>query len=371
MGFQQAWDGFTRFRDAASSGAGIEGGIARAVCDAYAGQPVVVEAGTNATNPAFGIVVREGCKEYWEGPDGYTPPTPPGEAPPFEGGQCPILYRIRLLVDATTGTGTAPQLDAVGPLQSITFSPSSLPPNAPSQPLTLTVVNGAGQALTATADAAGGSEGATFEPQIFALNGVPDDCGDPPASPVPPQPGAPPVGTGFGNPRDVGEPGSPFVVTPRLPELGPDGPYFPIDTPVGTEPYDPMNPGARPRPEPPSVGEPIDVDGSGEVAADPEDEGVKPALLGYRFDVRDDAPQFQSVIPGTSPRIYSRIVGSVQLVLKGESGTFYSDNLQITSQEGSIVKQHPTLQVVGCVYNVLPSLEGLTLREIRGKDNDS
>jgi hypothetical protein len=124
-------------------------------------------------------------------------------------------------------------------------------------------------------------------------------------------------------------------------------------------------------PVPPSLGPAIDVDGSGEVDADPEDELDSPALLGYRFTVRDDAPQFQSVIPGTNPAIYSRIVGSLQLILRGENGTFYSDNLQITSQEGSIVKQHPTLQVVGCVYNVLPNLAGLTLREIRGKDDDS
>jgi hypothetical protein len=144
-----------------------------------------------------------------------------------------------------------------------------------------------------------------------------------------------------------------------------------VDTPVGTEPYDPTNPDARPKPAPPSIGEPIDVGGSGEVDADPEDEDVKLDLLGYRFEVRDNAPQFQSVIPGTSPRIYSRVVGSVQLILRGENGTFYSDNLQITSQEGSIVKQHPALQVVGCVYNVLPNLVGLTLYEIRGKDDDS
>lgn len=371
MGFQQAWDGFNRFRDAAESGEGIEGGVARAVCDAYAGQPAVVNAATNATNPAFGAVAREGCKPYWDGPEGYDAPTAPSEESPFEGGQC-----INVAYDVSVAWSFPGE-----PAQSFT--------NTFTGPIGLDVGSedlggGSTRYFGAIVFRAGQfNEGRSFayqtnaEPEnalsitgVARVDGNTDDCGNPDPVFVPSQPGSPPAGTGFGNPRDVGPPGSPFVVTPRLPELGPDGPYFPVDTPVGVEPYDPTNPDARPKSDPPSVGPPIDVDGAGEVDVDPEDEDVKPTLLGYRFEVRDNSPQFQSVIPGTSPRVYSRVVGSVQLVLRGENGTFYSDNLQVTSQEGSIVKSHPALDVVGCVYNVLPSLEGLTLYEIRGKDND-
>jgi hypothetical protein len=174
-------------------------------------------------------------------------------------------------------------------------------------------------------------------------------------------------------PRDIGEPGDPFIVTPRPPEIGPNGPYFPVETPFGDVPFFPGNPDVGLPAPPPSQGPPVDVEGSGELDAEPsgDEDAEDSVLLGYRFAVRDNAPQFQSVIPGTNPRIYSRTVGSLQLKLRGQDGVFYSDNLQITSQEGSIVKQHPTLQVVGCSYNVLPNLVGLTLYEIRGKDDDS
>jgi len=371
MGFQQAWDGFNRFRDAAKSGEGIEGGVARAVCDAYAGRPDVVNAATNVTNPAFGIVAREGCKPYWDGPDGYTPPTEPGEGLPFEGGQCPGVPYTVFRTRTSTSTGQPIENDVGDYDGPVTISTPENPLNQVGDPLESLWVYTINEGRPDEQDFQTVSDG----PPSFRLervDGLPDDCGDPPATPIPSLPGSPPSGTGFGEPRDVAPPGSdPFVVTPRLPELGPDGPYFPIDTPFGTEPYDPTNPDARPKSEPPSVGPPIDVDGAGEVEADPEGDDTKPTLLGYRFEVRDNAPQFQSVIPGTSPRVYSRVVGSVQLVLRSGSGTFYSDNLQVTSQEGSIVKSHPTLDVVGCVYNVLPSLEGLTLYEIRGKDDDS
>lgn len=369
MGFQQAWDGFNRFRDAAKSGEGVEGGVARAICDAYAGQPDVVNAATGATNPAFGAVLREGCKPYWEGPDGYTPPTEPTEGVPFEGGQCD---GVQYLVAFSWEECGVQKANTVGPvLGPISFNGiESIREDdgdcggETMQRWRWSASPKFGEVAQVFTNVSG-----SIDAVVSRVDGLPDDCGDPPPELTPSQPGAPPPGSGFGEPRDVGGPGSPFVVTPRLPELGPDGPYLPVDTPVGTEPYDPTNPGARPKPEAPAIGEPIDVEGSGGVDTDPGEEDEKPVLLGYRYEVRDSAPQFQSVIPGTNPRIYSRVVGSVQLILRGENGTFYSDNLQITSQEGSIVKQHPTLQVVGCVYNVLPSLEGLTLYEIRGKDD--
>lgn len=358
------------FRDAATSGQGIRGRAARAMCDAYASNPTA-GAMISASNQPFGVGMRYGCGPYWQGPDGYQPPSEASESPAFTGGQCPgTIYTVSTIRGDDTGLFRPQVTGLVGPISSISYTREPIE-NEPTRTfIRMDVVAANGSFFDQLTYLHAPDSPPSTSPDVAATSG-PDDCGDPPPQYIPPTPGSPPPGRDYGDPRDIGEPGSPYIITPRPPVIGPDGqPTVPVDTPTG--PVDFRPDGTDPAPGgDPVIGEPVDVDGSGEVSEDPDDELTKPTLLGYRFTVRDATPQFQSVIPGTSPRIYSRVVGSLQLVLRGENGTFYSDNLQITSQEGSIVKSHPTLKIVGCVYNVLPDLAGLTLREIRGKDDDS
>ena len=205
--------------------------------------------------------------------------------------------------------------------------------------------------------------------EFTRADGQPDTCGDPPDSSPGVEPGAPPDVPGPGNPRDIGEPGSPFPITVGPPSVGPDGgPWFPITTPWGDEPFSPTDPNPPDTEKPPAIGEPIDVDGSGSV--DDDDENPVTELIGYEVSVRIPS-SFADQIQGTAPRIFPRVVGSVQLRMEDtEGGAFYSENLRITSERSSIVRRDRSLKVVGLYYNVLPELDGLTVAPIRGfRDN--
>jgi len=355
-----------KWREEARDGTGAAGGINRAACDAYASDPPPI------VWPGLHESMQRGCEEYWDGPDGYDAPTPPGEETPFEGGQCPgVAYTVfQTIVSVTTGQTVESSVGSyIGP---VSISTPTNPLNSVGDPFEklwrYTINEGRSDEQTYQAPS---EEAPTF--RVERGDGLPDDCGNPPGSPIPPVPGNPPPSTGFGDPRDIGEPGSPFIVTPGPIVIGPDGPSMPFDTPIGPVYVWPDKEDPVPPPPPPVEGEPFDVSGGGDVDADPEepdyDEDGR-TLIGYRWSVLDSAPQFQSVIPGTDPLVYSRIVGSLQLKLESDAGTIFSDNLQITSQEGSIIKSHPSLKVRGIAYNVLPALDGLTLREIRGKDYD-
>lgn len=359
------------FRDAAQSGTGLRGKAARAACDAYAGNPTA-GAMISASNQGFGVGMRYGCKPYWDGPEGYDPPTPPGSEPSITGGQCPgVPYDLFRTRQPTPETEVEDEIlstsNLFGPLNVTNVVRGvELDEETGLSVYTFDVVR-AGVLFTS-------SQTSSVGPPSFRagrVDGLDDDCGDGEPVYTPPSPGFPPSGTGFGDPRDIGEPGEPYVITPRPPRIGPDGkPFMPFDTPTGPVPFRPD--GEPPFvPPPPVEGEPEEVSGGGDIDADPERDITEGQLIGYRFTVRDSSPGFQSVIPGTVPRIYSRVVGSIQLKLGSESGTIYSGNLQITSEEGSIVRKDTGLRVVGCSYNCLPSLDGLTLKELRVKQDDS
>lgn len=114
----------------------------------------------------------------------------PDPEPPFQGGQCDALYRVRTTTDGGTTT-SAPSRDVRGPLSSITFSPNPviIPPSGAAVPVTLTVVGQFGT-FQATANQSGApNEVINLEPFIFIIGGAPDNCGDPPVS-IPPFPPA-------------------------------------------------------------------------------------------------------------------------------------------------------------------------------------
>lgn len=335
---------------------------ARATCDAYGSAPGPV-AGALSVVGASTLPLDYACQPYWDD-RGYDAPQ---EAPPFSGGQCPgVLYRVTVTSDlfgeqVISSSRRGPILPGGNRNQGTESSPSWFG----------FYLYGPNQTEGQIYDGANDNQNGRVV-SVERVDELPDDCGNPPPSP---QPGAnPPPSTPIGSPVDRPVHGTPTPVTVLPPARDPFGvPFWPVE--VGDEPYY-VKPGPG-TPDPvdeqpePSIGDPMDVDGSGEEDSDPDDEETKPTLLGYRFEVRELSSGFQSVIPGTNPRVYSRIVGSIQLKMSAGDAVFYSDNLQITSQEGSIVKSHPTLRVVGCAYNVLPDLAGLTLYEIRGKDDDN
>lgn len=358
-------------RDAIESGEGSRGKGGRAVCDAYAGNPTLGAAAVSQF-PAGNAAMQGLCAPYWDGPDGYDPPSPGGEAPLFQGGQCPGEAYEVFVASISPSTGQSNEVRLPGTFQGpVSITPPTNPLNASGQPLELSWQYTVNEGRPDEDSRTSVSDGApTF--RVERADGQPDDCGDPDPVLTPAAPGSPPPGRGYGEPRDIGEPGNPIPITVRPPQITPDGPVFPIEGPGGTVPFSPSTPNPSDPIVPPSEGPPQDVSGSGDVDTE-EPEGVDETgleTIGYRWSVTDGAPQFQSVIPGTSPRVYSRVVGSLQLKMRGESGIIYSDNLQITSEQGSIIRASDGLQVVGCSYNVLPSLAGLVLTEIRSRRND-
>lgn len=345
-----------------------------------AANPTDTDPSTNLTRRACDWAARKGgvvagaphvqytCGPYWNEQDEYAPPEPSGEEPPFEGGQCPILYRVRLLLDATTGSGTAPQLDAVGPLQSITFSPSSLPANAPSQPLTLTVVNGSGQALTATANAVGGADGVTFEPQIFPLGGLTDDCGDPEPVKTNPAPRSvpPSVLPPDGQPVPIDDPSSPTGVPPiRFPDVDtPYDPWLPIVNPPPGWPTFVLSPSPGDDITP-RVGDPVDVPAGGtddEDVETPEDE-LPDECIGYAWEFYD-IPVNRGGIPGANPERFYEIFGSAQLRVSSRDSAIYDAPVKIDSARGVCYRSDKNLRVRGLSLNSKTSFGPVRVRPV-------
>ena len=367
-GVQDAVGILDDFREAAANGQGLGGRAARAICDTYAANPVLMAADATANRGAL-LAAKYGCAPYWEGPDGYDPPT---EVPPtLTGGQCDTLYRLIEIVNPDC-EGTVENIRfsnvqgpiSVGNVTQVSERPDSTeecPKFLWSTPFT-----------SATAQSLNLNSISSTSPVWRAerMDGLPDECGDPPDSGPGVGPGSPPDVPGPGNPRDIGEPGSPFPITIGPPSLGPDGgPWFPIKTPWGEEPVSPTDPNPPGTENPPAIGEPIDVDGNGDVDDDEEDPVTE--LIGYEVKVRIPS-SFTDQIQGTNPRIFPRVVGSVQLKMEDSDGNvFYSENLRITSERSSIVRRDRSLKVVGLYYNVLPELDGLTVAPIRGFRDDS
>lgn len=370
-GVQDAIGVLDDFRDAASNGQGLGGRAARAACDAWAGSPSL-RGGSAVSNKAANVAMGYGCEPYWSGPDGYDPPTQPPDEPPFTGGQCDgVPYRVRV---RRTNPDLGFVMDHVnnpitGPIASATISPSGKVDEIAAT-RTLTVVGKNGTFVDSQVISV--NEGQNLFVVVTRADGQPDNCGDPEGEPVNPLPGNPPPGRpGYGDPVDVGEPGAPYPIIIGPPVIGPTGqPVFPIEGPTGTEPFSPTDPNAPLPTEPPAIGEPIDVSGGGEEDSEDPEDNEDGEFIGYEWEVLGDE-DYQSVIPGSDPTVYSRIVGSIQLKLRGAgSRTFYGHSLRIRAKRGTIVTTDKALDVVGVAYTSLPDLGGLRLREIRRKRND-
>lgn len=359
------------------SGDGIRGKAGRVVCDAYANDP------TNglalSQQPGAALTFRYVCDDYWDGPDGYTPPTDPTEEVPFNGGQCDgVQYRVEWTATGVNNLGNPVTLQESqfigGPIVSATVERTE-----PSGRVRwdFRVENAAGDIETDDREVFKSSynqPGAQLPefggPQITRQDGQPDTCGDPPPELVPsqPSPNAPP--RFWGDPIDVGEPNSPFTITPSPPSIGPTGiPIVPIDTPIGPSPFAPgSGPADIPdgdEPPPTSIGSPITPgEPDGEIDSEPDGEDGA-VTLGYFWSLSD--ANFQSKVPIASPTVYTRVAGNLQLRLQAESGVqFWGEPLRILGQSGTIYRPEAGIKVAAIAYSLVEGVDSITLTPIRG-----
>lgn len=124
-------------------------------------------------------------------------PDPPLPDPPFSGGQCNAIYRVRTVrSNSPPGTFTAPSVEIAGPIVNIVYSPNpvQIGDTGSAIPTTLTVTNAAGASVSDTALVSGApNESVGLTPDIRLRSGAPDNCGDPDPRPNPWPTGGVPV----------------------------------------------------------------------------------------------------------------------------------------------------------------------------------
>jgi len=186
-----------------------------AACGLYSDFPGLVTAGTIPGSPA-----HEWIRGFWNDMcRNAPPPLPPPPEPPFSGGQCPcvsyrIAYRVRSFPEAefsptlfTTRNGRIQGFGSIpfGSLRSYTVTWTPCSGGVEQSPVTDVYL----------------TDGGTSEVQIQGItrvDGLPDECGDPP--PVYPPPTKPvPPGSEYTtpyNPPGTDKPGNGFNITVPL-----------------------------------------------------------------------------------------------------------------------------------------------------------
>lgn len=271
----------------------------RWVCDSYANIPTwLTTAATVAGAPNVDMGLRLICGEYL---GIYTP----FGAPPFSGGQCPVVYLVTFSNDGSgPPTATAFVLGPVGGVRVVGPNEFGL--------YSWEVQEGDGDwsRFRGTSDP---DEEWSID-TLSRLDGLPDDCGDPPPvfRPVPGRPADPgPTPPGGGQP----------------PVFDPDGnPTFnpgPIDTPFGPvehPPIDPFDPGSDiddPDPYPPlPPGNQGDGDDPQDTGPDGEVEGEAPpgkVLVGLKINLL-------TIPPYARPFTESVYRAPCYIYMGGESG---------------------------------------------------
>lgn len=332
--------------------------INRAVCDAYATSlgASVINAGVGAAQFAIG----EFCRPYYDDIGA----APPALEPPFQGGQCPVAYEVRLF-------------NQFG--GSVRFNPDSQPGPYSNFRLTRTAVSSTTENVNArltdgngndiSASRVGVPKNWEYSIQFTRDDGQPDDCGDPPGEftpspnyPTPRPTGSPTTINLGGNDVDV------VISSPRVDRKGDvyvtvEGPGFEIDFPV-------EGPTDIVRPPEVVTGSPVDVTGdSGRQADDltPEEQGEGFETIGYRFDLLG-LPSNISGVPGTDPQVLTTPYGNVQLEYRTEGGLIlFSDNLPIRVVSGSIVRQDTNLKVEAVRYQKRPDVSTIRLTPVRAR----
>lgn len=232
----------------------------RWVCDSYANVPVwLTTAATVAGAPNVSLGMESVCGQYL----GIGSPL---ALPPFEGGQCPVVYLVELFNDEDAGPPTASAF-VTGPVgQAYRTGPNALG-------FYTWFVKGNPDVSFRTAF----PEEEWAVDSVTRVDGLPDDCGNPapvwrPSPDRPADPGPTPPGGG------------------QPPVFDPDGnPTFnpgPIDTPFGPvdhPPIDPFDPGDDSEPEEPDPYPPLPPGSQGD--------GDEPQDTGPDGEVEGEAPE--------------------------------------------------------------------------------
>lgn len=338
----------------------------RAVCDVHSATGIGYTQGIGT-----GIALDGFCRPYYD-QSGFDPPT---QEVPFEGGQCEgDRYRVSFFSETTTAgrneftdTGAiyrGPITNATGPNDSETTADVGWNYRTAGGQV-------AYRRIIQTSRDAFVDAGVT---SVVNLDG-PDDCGNPPAEvePGPNNPGRQPGSTSpttvYGDTvdvtidTDVDVFGNPVFVTSFNVggvEISPQLVFSPT-VEVGLP--------ARPAPAP-TEGDPVNpVEPSGEVEDDisPEEAAEGLETIGYRWTLTGLPGNIAAVV-GKNPRALITPYGNIQLKHETDTGAdFWSDNLPIKAESGSIIRSEASLKVRAVSYNIRPDVGGITLIPIRAK----
>lgn len=337
--------------------------IGRAVCDAVASdvsgpllQGIMGGGGTTG--------VSKFCKPYWESKGGG-----PQLSPPFTGGQCAgVTYRVRLQRVGATGSTILSPPNVIGPITAMTVSPSFIAANQPAQTQVISVSH-AGGVTTFTRNSGTSAQDRTWFVFVDRPDGLPDNCGDPPAvwSPNPSYPTPRPIGS----PTNISIGGDNVSIVIGSPEIDIDGDlYFPVtvagdDSPTTGIPIDnPVAPPNLPDTPPTSESPPTDSDpatGDVEDEVPPSDEGF---VIGYCWEVITIASTPPG-IPFSSPIVWPNVIGNIRLNYRVGGAVVRGQNVEIDSQRGCLFTPNDKLIVTSCTGNISKAYGTLRLRQVR------
>jgi len=304
------------------------------------------------------------CKPYYDS-NGYDPPN---FLPPFEGGQCDAFYRAIGTISykrrfCNSGTLISIEDEVFATEFSI---------RGPISGVSARVVEGgtcgarvwavfcqtpAGERLIAQVLGVNGTFSTTQ--QSFTVNferagGVPDDCGDPPATILEPgdNPAPAPVQPPAGEEPGFDPDGQPFFYIPDFPgDGGDDLPVLPPDGDGGGDS------GPIP-PTEPTPGDESEGEGSGEGGGD-NDFGDPPEgerWVGCEVRLTEVAPG-TGIIPQSLPQtIYTAVQGNARLRFDSSAGSGYDTPIAIKSKSVWVWEPVRGANPAGVFVNVRPGI---------------
>lgn len=308
----------------------------RQFCRGVAGNPL-----GHASFGGAGLVTSWVCEPLYEEPGNN--PGDPNPDPPFIGGQCPVLYTARLLVTATEGTspgnGVPDQGGAIGPVTVQRTQSSSV--------ITYTVRNSNGGSAVSRSVPATWTN-VSYQLTLTRNDGLPDNCGNPPAPP--------PIPPSVNQPYDWGDIESPDGIPVRTFEPTIDVPINidvgGINIPISFGNANPAIPSASPvRSNPATPSDGGSPQGGNYSFGEPP-EGQEWVGISYSVSV---AGSIFGEIPNSFPfTVLPRVIGNARLkyVPANAGGVFPGENHQIRELGASVIRQDPGLIVSGCYAQV-------------------
>lgn len=309
------------------------GEAARYMCRAWAGTPTY----QGLIQP---LGISTACTPYLNS-IGRGAPT---YEPPFEGGQCPVLYQGTWVESGVNPFSGAPYSINTG---GVRLGPISLEFGTRADGLPGYKFGTPG--VGSFGSVAASSERHTLSDVVWVRqDGQPDTCGDPDGEF---QPGSGYDGEGFGDTFVTNYNGNNYSVTVGIPvnidgtvsipvDIDFDGGNIGVDLGLG---------GGVPEVPPEGqggVGDPVPSNPSGE-GEPPEEDGS--LCVGVIVSLFENSKGWGIVPGGGSNPIYPRVVGNVSLLCRptdGSGGDFWSSNHRLYSNKECVVRPHSGLTVV-------------------------